>query len=69
LKYGTIRGFQALFFSIMPELTVPKALPRQTVDLRIVPGVQKGLAEVRMWHENTLLSVQLAKHVDLGLNF
>lgn len=50
------------------ELTVPKALPRQTIDLRIVPSAQKGVAEVRMWHENALLSIQLVKHEDLGLD-
>ncbi|MDP2794258.1 MAG: hypothetical protein Q8O25_09310 [Sulfurisoma sp.] len=50
------------------ELRVPKAVPRQTVHLRVVPNVKKGLAEVRMWHENKLLSVQLAKHEDLGLH-
>lgn len=50
------------------ELMVPKAMPRQTIDLRIVPNIKQGLAEVRMWHENELISVQLVKHEDLGLN-
>lgn len=50
------------------ELTVPKVLPRQTLDLRIVPNVKPGLAEVRMWHEKELVSVQLVKQEDLGLN-
>jgi hypothetical protein len=50
------------------ELTVPKVPPRQTIHLRIVPGVKKGLAEVRMWFRNDLVSVQLAKHEDLDLN-
>lgn len=50
------------------ELVVPKALPRQTIDLRIVPNVKKGLAEVRMWHQGELVSVQLAKHEDLELH-
>lgn len=49
------------------ELTVPKVLPRQTIDLRIVPNVKQGLAEVRMWHEQALVSIQLVKHGDLGL--
>lgn len=50
------------------ELVVPKASPRQTIDLRIVPNVKPGLAEIRMWHEQALISVQLVKHEDLGLN-
>lgn len=49
------------------ELTVPKSLPRDTVDLRIVPNVKKGLAEIRIWNQKELVSVQLAKHEDLGL--
>lgn len=50
------------------ELTVPKVIPRQTIDLRIVPNVKPGLAEVRMWQEQELVSIQLVKHEDLGLN-
>lgn len=50
------------------ELTVPKVLPRNTVELRIVPGVKPGLAEVRMWHHNELVSVQLVRHGDLDLS-
>jgi len=49
------------------EFTVPKVPPRNTVDLRIVPNAQKGLAEIRMWYQNELVSVQLAKHEDLEL--
>ena len=48
------------------ELTVPKSLPRDTVDLRIVPNVKKGLAEIRIWNQKELVGVQLAKHEDLG---
>ncbi len=50
------------------ELTVPKTLPRETVHLRIVPNVKKGLAEVRMWNDDELVSVQLVRHEDLELN-
>jgi hypothetical protein len=50
------------------ELAVPKSLPRDTVDLRIVPNVKKGLAEVRIWNRDELVSVQLAKHEDLELS-
>jgi hypothetical protein len=50
------------------ELAVPKVPPRNTVELRIVPGVKPGLAEVRMWHRGELVSVQLVKHEDLDLS-
>jgi len=49
------------------ELTVPKVLPRNTVELRIVPGVKPGLAEVRMWYHDELVSIQLVKHEDIDL--
>jgi len=49
------------------ELAVPKSLLRDTVDLRIVPNVKNGLAEVRIWNRNQLVSAQLVKHEDLGL--
>lgn len=49
------------------KFIVPKALPRDIIDLRIVPNVKKGLAEIRMWNRGQLASVQLAKHEDIGL--
>lgn len=50
------------------ELSVPKALPRDKVDLRIVPSIQQGLAEIRIWNRSELVSVQLVRHTDLELN-
>lgn len=50
------------------ELGVPKSLPRDTIDLKIVPNVKQGVAEVRMWNRDELVSVQLARHEDLSLN-
>ena len=62
-----VNGYRKIVFK-HAELTVPKSLPRDTVDLRIVPNVKKGLAEVRIWNKGELVSVQLAKHEDLELN-
>ena len=62
-----VNGYRKITFK-QAELLVPKSLPRDTVDLRIVPNVKKGLAEVRIWNRDELVSVQLAKHEDLGLN-
>lgn len=50
------------------ELTVPKVPPRHSVDLHIVPNVKKGLAEVRIWYQNDLVSCQLVRHENLGLD-
>lgn len=49
------------------ELSVPKALPRETIELRIVPNVKSDLAEIRMWNQKELVSVQLVKHEELDL--
>jgi hypothetical protein len=62
-----VNGYRKITFK-QAELLVPKSLPRDTVDLRIVPNVKKGLAEVRIWNRDELVSVQLAKHEDLELN-
>jgi hypothetical protein len=62
-----VNGYRKITFK-QAELLVPKSLPRDTVDLRIVPNIKKGLAEVRIWNRDELVSVQLAKHEDLDLN-
>lgn len=62
-----VNGYRKITFK-QAELLVPKSLPRDTVDLRIIPNVKKGLAEVRIWNKDELVSVQLAKHEDLELN-
>jgi hypothetical protein len=61
-----VNGYRKIIFK-QAEFSVPKSLPRDTVDLRIVPNIKKGLAEVRIWNKNELVSIQLAKHEDLEL--
>lgn len=51
------------------EITVPGVPQRNTVDLRIVPNTQIGLAEVRIWFKDKLVATQLVRHSDLKLNF
>ena len=40
---------------------------RNTVQLRIVPDLEKGIAEIRVWNENSLVGVFKAKNEDLKL--
>ncbi len=40
---------------------------RGTVQLRIVPDLESGLAEIRFWYENRLVSIQKVKCEDLKL--
>lgn len=63
----TVNSYRRITFKRV-ELTVPKSLPRDSVDLRIVPNVKSGIAEVRMWHRNELVSVQLVSHKDLEIH-
>ena len=40
---------------------------RGTVQLRIVPDQESGLAEIRFWHENRLVSTEKVKNEDLKI--
>jgi hypothetical protein len=40
---------------------------RDTVQLRIVPNKETGMAEIRFWHENQLIGVQKARLEDINL--
>jgi hypothetical protein len=43
------------------ELQVPNGIPRQTVDLKIVPDAKSGLIKVRFWQNNSFLGELLEK--------
>ena len=49
------------------ELRVPNGAPRQTVDLKIVPDLEKGLIKIRFWQENIFLGEVLEKLVNLPM--
>lgn len=49
------------------ELRVPNGIPRQTVDLKIVPNQKKGLIKIRFWQENTFLGEVLEKLTNLPI--
>src|SRR5258708_1003561 len=51
------------------EITIPGVPQRHTVDLRIVPNTQPGLAEIRIWFKDKLVATQLVKHAEIKLNF
>lgn len=47
------------------EIRVPKATPRQTVDLKIVSDAKKGLIKIRFWQKNYFLGEVLEKKENL----
>jgi len=49
------------------ELRVPNGAPRQTVDLKIVPDLEKGLIKIRFWQENIFLGEILEKLENLPI--
>jgi hypothetical protein len=49
------------------EFRVPGVDPYQKVDLRIVPDPENGLAEVRFWHNGSLVSIQKIKIGELSI--
>lgn len=49
------------------EFKLPGVSPRDTVQLRIVPNKETGMAEIRFWHDNRLIAVQKIRDEDLNL--
>ena len=47
------------------EIKVPKAMPRQTIDLKIVPDAKKGLIRIRFWQKDYFLGEVLEKMENL----
>lgn len=39
-------------------ISVPKGVPRQTVDLHLVPDIKNNLVEIRFWHNDSFLGSQ-----------
>jgi len=40
---------------------------RGTIQLRIIPDKVSGMAEIRFWHDNKLVSIEKVKNEDLKL--
>ncbi|MCJ7473175.1 MAG: hypothetical protein MUP02_10310 [Actinobacteria bacterium] len=40
---------------------------REKVDLRIVPDMRSGMAEIRLWYKDSLIGIQSAKNEDINL--
>jgi hypothetical protein len=49
------------------EFRVPGVDPYEKVDLKIVPDIESGLAEIRFWHGGKLVSTQKLKISDLTI--
>lgn len=49
------------------EFRVPGVDPHEKVDLKIVPDVESGLAEIRFWHKGKLMGIQKLKMSDLAI--
>lgn len=49
------------------EFRVPNGAPRQTVDLKIVPDMRKGLVKIRFWQKNCFLGEILEKLENLPI--
>ena len=46
--------------------TLPKATPGTTIEIRIIPNVEKGIAELRFWHKNTFLDRLIVWPLTIG---
>ena len=54
-------SFNNLVFSIS------KAPIRETVKLRIVPDIESGMVEIRMWYKDNLIGTCNVKNEDINL--
>jgi hypothetical protein len=64
----TVDNYRKISFHNL-QITIPGVPQRNSVDLRVVPNTQPGLAEVRVWFKDKLVATQLVGHADLKLNF
>lgn len=49
------------------ELKVPGVMPRQDVELRMVPDFKTGMVEIRFWHNGRFVGFQKIKITDLPI--
>jgi len=49
------------------KFSVSGAPIRERVNLRIVPDLESGLAEIRLWYEDNLIGIHNAKNEDINL--
>lgn len=40
---------------------------REKVSLRIVPDIESGMAEIRLWYKDNLIGIENVKNVDINL--
>jgi len=49
------------------EFRISEVPIRETVQLRIIPDKDTGVAEIRFWYKNKLVGIQKVKNEDLNL--
>jgi len=62
----TVNSYHKISINTL-ELKVPIVPIRNKVDLKIVPDYKTGIAEIRMWFKNRLVSTQKVRHSDIKL--
>jgi len=62
-----IKKSRLIIFCKCLELKVPSPPPHEKIQLRISPDKESSLTEVRLWHKDKLLGVQIVKNSDLNL--
>lgn len=61
-----VNSYRKISFNNL-ELSVPGVPIRETVQLRIYPDKETGLAEIRLWSSGKLANIQKVKNEDLNL--
>jgi hypothetical protein len=53
---------------ILIRINVPGVLPKQDVELRMIPDFQTGLVEIRFWRHGRFTGFQKIKITDLPID-
>jgi len=62
----TVNPYRKISFNNL-VLPISKAPIREKVNLRIIPDLASGMAEIRMWYKDNLIGIQSAKNEDINL--
>ena len=62
----TVNPYRKISFNKL-KFSISGAPIREKVNLRIVPDIESGMAEIRLWYKDSLIGIQNVKNVDINL--
>ncbi|GAG57689.1 unnamed protein product, partial [marine sediment metagenome] len=62
----TVNPYRKISFNKL-KFSISGAPIREKVNLRIVPDIESGMAEIRLWYKDNLIGIQNVKNEDINL--